>query len=291
MKKMLILFGLVAAVAAMAQSHISVGVRGGYGGFLPTQTGVDGHVAPNAMLDVQFAHYWSAGEEDLGLRTGLDVGFAQARYTQVLNDHFVNIDYLGHPMEYTVTASSVAEQMMDVQLEVPLLFAMRANGFILNVGPKLLIPMWFSNRLDINGLNISAYYPEFGVTVPNELITGSVSENLLHQQSSEGTFVLSVLAYMDLGYEWRIRRTDNLIGVSFFAEASPWTYSQPAHKGSRPIEVAPIINPDNPPAQVTVHRLSDVMPSMPVFLNFGLKLYYALEVADYRSHGLHRAPR
>lgn len=264
----------------MAQnSLISFGLRGGSCFYL-TGHPQKPHLGYQGLFDFGFAYLWKGYSCEIGLKTGVSVGYSATIIRKNEDRTFTNTDYLGYDILYH-TQGTFEQRNQQVQLEIPLMFAIRANGFVWNIGPKLMFPIWNAYRQEVHNINIDAYYSVTDVHIPNELITGECSNHI----TNIGKNILpafNVLVSTEIGYEWNLQK--HRIGLMAYYDVAPWS----THKQSDEplIEVAPISNPAYPPAEVTIHPLSNSFQTL-LYMDFGLKFYYGLNILDKTHLGLH----
>lgn len=263
--------------------QFTAGVRGG--AMFSLTKDFASHPEPAAYADFGYTVYGEVTPDfGIGLHTGLSIGYSGYSWGYEGDTHFTNTDYMGLQMDYTIKTSSAKQQIQQIQAEIPIQMALRANGFILNAGIKLSTPkVWNRYEQSFRDMSISAYYPAIGVTVTNELITGLPTEEQLHLRGGNILPGLSVAAAFNIGYEWSFGR--HSLGVCAFVDYS-FAETEPEDKGettTRLVEVSPISNPMNPVPTVTTHPISAMMSTIPHTLCVGLSAYYALDFQSNRN--------
>lgn len=281
MRKIIIsLLALCLTTSLWAQSSlISFGLRGG-GSIYLTDKSVQGAFGGQGIFDFGYTHYWMLRTGcELGIRTGVDFGYSGQLLTGDYQDSFVNTDYLGYKIQYN-TSAAYKQNIHQLQVEVPLMFALRADGFYMNVGAKFMMPVWSQYEQILSEAHIKAYYEVTDVWVRDQVITGILDSE--HKLSGKGYIPqYNVLASLEIGHEWKFNK--HRVGLGIYIDAAPWSYSKPTEE--RPtIEVSPISNPDNPPAQVTVHPIP--FTGKLHYMDFGIKVYYGIYLPDRRYVGL-----
>ncbi len=265
----------------MAQKHVlGVGLRGGATYYLQEITieDIKPQFGVNVMLDLNYTCYFPVGANfDMGIRTGLSIGESTTALKGELHEQFTNTDYYGHQMDYTVDFNSVLEKDLQQQVELPIMLAMRGKGVVFNLGAKVMAPIWRRGTQKHAYPIINAYYPDYNVNVPNEVITGVLSNiYLMNRQRTWNAPRLNVMASLEFGYEWRFKRS-NLIGLMATASISAYnTYSNPEPDGYI-LMVSDISDPIDPVPDVTLKTLSDAVVKSIRPFDFGIKLYYAFE--------------
>ena len=285
MRAKLLLALLIAGGSLLsAQPHyISIGLRGGAGTFLTKGSeALDIHNIwePAFMLDANYSHLWQVQPVQLGITTGLGFGYVGGGYKASAIEQYTNIDYLGHPIEYTNTVTDIYERTHGFAMEIPALFALHWQGLVLHAGLRLQIPLWYRCKQSIDNVSISAYYPEYDVTLVDEVITGYVPKDEYGSLIAKRDVAdFSLLLSMDIGYEWQLTSADWL-GLSAYIDGAP--YSHPAGKQTaRIIDVAPISDPSNPPAEVTVNTLIGAGATHMNYIACGVKLTYRFDVLQH----------
>ena len=187
-------------------------------------------------------------------------------------DGFTNIDYLGNEMQYT-TAGYLDVQQNQFVASIPIMFAMRTNGFVCNAGVRLQAALYQSGTQSITHPQIDVYYPAYGVQVNNELITGLLQEDQLSMPQAKVPVTLECWAGLEMGYEYAINK-QRALGVMAYCDLRVWN-SLPKKELANVIQVSPITNSQNPIPTVTVNDVANTLQVWRVPMQFGVKLYYA----------------
>lgn len=260
------------------QHRFSIGLRGGVASLMQeTKDNVMEHwkAGYDALLDLQYAYYFGAKEGkkvNLGIVTGLSVGYSRSPVAAPFDSAYSVTDDAGDKIDYTVSAEKINEKNAQLQLEVPVLFSLRhETGVFMNVGPKIVVPLFSHYNQKITNPNIIAYYPEYGVYVPNETITGKVSDE---QQKTGGKWSASTLNVMltaELGYEWMLKN-NNALGIGVYADYSLYDLYNHKPTGKSVIDVG---MPDTANgAKVEVSSATDTYGTGLGFFDCGLKLVW-----------------
>lgn len=198
--------------------RFTIGVRAGVASQLHNPVkNVDAKwgIGADAILDLQYAHYWTKDGRpvDLGIIVGLGVGYAQGGFKGTEDSTFMK-----ETMRYTIKAN-VKETDRQLQLEVPVMFSLiHENGLFFNVGPKFMIPVYtpYSQSIEKNANEIiAAYDTKTGVTFPENIVTGQYKG----EQPTEGNglqFKINIMLTAELGYEW-ILKSGNSLGLGAYA--------------------------------------------------------------------------
>ena len=204
--------------------RFSIGVRGGASGLLHNTVVGNWTCGFDALLDLQYAHYWTKDGRpvDLGLIVGLGVGYSQSGMKAAVNTDTTVVDTDGSKIDYKVKADEVKEHDGQIQLEVPIMFSLiHQNGLFFNIGPKFMIPVYtpYTQKISDNANTyISAYFQDIDVQVKNEVITGKLAET---DYTTKGTdngnqFSINIMLTAEIGYEW-ILKNGNSLGLGAFA--------------------------------------------------------------------------
>lgn len=259
--------------------RFSVGVRGG---FATNFAGEKMPLGAGAAIDLGFAHYWveSEGKPALGIKTGLSLGYV---YTTQQKENMVYDPFLAtvgtDQLTYNVSLDHVAQQTNQLQLEIPLMFAMQtAKGFFLNAGPKLILPVMSKYHQTLTNPVISATgfkgLPD-GYAITNEVVTGKVptekldyTENFLVDNPCK---LFSVALGAELGYNIKLPKYGQSIDLGIFADYSVINaYKNTADPTGKVITVTPTPTI----ADVKVQSLSTAYSSKFGYMNVGLKVAF-----------------
>lgn len=280
-------FSAAVFTPALAQSQLAVGVRGGGQLWLPKTTDagteVKGSMGGGGLLDISYAYYGRVGRSfELGASAGIGIGYGVAGIHGKNSAAFTNVDYLGNTMNYTTSATFTQSESF-VRMDVSLMLAMRAGGFVANIGPRLMVPFAAKSNLTIEEATIAAHYPKYNVTVTNELITGKLETPYQAPLTSHRSS-LTLLMGLEVGYEFPVG--NNAIGIQAFADIGLWSSRSPITDNPSPlISVSPITGAGIP-AEVTVGD-PDELVSGKRFVDFGLRVYYAFSFNKSRNKNGH----
>lgn len=254
--------------------ELRVGLAGGSGlNITHADCVMKSNFGGSGALAFDYAFYKSLKKVDLGLRTGLDLGYMYLPYHAEFEQHYSNVDYLNNQIDYT-TSGLLDITQNQLYASVPVMFALRTHGFVCNIGVRLQMPFYQTGKQQLSEPLIQAYYPEYDVTVTNELITGVVADNQLSTSLAFPSLSLECHAAMEMGYEQAIKNTNSAIGVLAYVNMGVWN-SLPKATDIPIIQVAPITDKDNPVPTVTVNNAYSSLLTSYIPMQFGVKLYYA----------------
>lgn len=261
----------------MPQHRFSVGLRGGVASLMQeTQNNVMDHwkAGYDALLDLQYAWYAGArngGKTNLGFITGVSVGYSRSPLAAPFDTAYSVKDIDDIDIDYTITADKVNEKNAQLQLEVPLLFSMRhESGLFLNAGPKVVIPLYAHYNQQITNPNVDAYFPDYDVHVPNEVITGKLEESQCRNAGKWKASTLNVMLTAELGYEWMLGN-GNALGLGAYADYSLYDLYNNTPDGKSMINVG---LPEPGGAKVSVASATDTYGTGLGFFDCGVKLVY-----------------
>lgn len=274
----LLLTALTLSGSVHAQHWISTGLRCGAGTYLAKGEGLNTQLAPNFAIDVNYTYYWPLRPIELGINTGVSVGYTSAGYKTSLSESYTNYDYAGNRIDYNIVSSKVFEQTHGVSLEIPAMLALRWQGLVMNAGLKLQIPVWRLSKQQMADISVQATYPAYGVTMTNETITGKVNPDDLNMiVKNQGMPIVSLLLSLEIGYEWSISHADKVGLVAYF-DGSPYGYGyRSGISNGRVVDVAPISDAATPAPNVKVNTIIGTQAQMLNYLAFGAKVYYRFD--------------
>lgn len=286
MKRTLIsLFVILSCLSLTAQEDMFLlGLRGGVGSsWLQSSQSLKSSFRPADNLDLRYVYYGPAMRRtQVGVMTGLSVGYAQQQWQGSFLHQFTNTDYLGMDIPYT-TSGDIRMHQQQLYAEIPLMFSLRANGFILRVGPKAQLALWNQWKQSLSNPIVDAYYVLPDVHVVNELITGKVTDKQLQQTYSSTSPSLQILAGLEIGYEWRVN-TCHHVGLVAYADYGIWNTNK---KQSEPlIQVGNIASYEQPVPSVTVHNGAECLIERAHPFQVGVSVYYAFS-GERKKHKQH----
>ena len=235
----------------------------------------------DALLDLQYAHYWKKTDNQpfLGLLIGVSAGYSRSPLTGAVNDAPYVVSTSEGDLTYKITADKVAEYDGQVALEVPVMFSMIHKGFFLNAGPRLSFPVFSHYNQEITNGHITATFPE-GVVVPDELITGKLTENQRNTVGNWQHSTLNVMLSAELGYEWTFKNNHSL-GLGAYANYSVYTlYNNNTSTGSL-VGVTDAPGAGSP-AVVEVKSATNTYANGMGYFDVGIKLAYHFNWYKYK---------
>ena len=209
--------------------RFSIGVRGGVASLMHNNEEVMGNwkLGFDALLDLQYAYYFAHRADRKathGILTGISVGYSRSPISNPINNDYSITGDDGEQIDYHIEAANVDEKDGQIQIEVPLMYSLLVNGFFLNIGPKFMMPVFTHYNQTLTDPHVSAYFNDMGVTVTDEVITGYVQDGDLKTKGNWGKSKtkISVMATAELGYEWKLKKSGNALGLGVYANYAPW---------------------------------------------------------------------
>ena len=256
-------------------NRFAIGARGGFASTMATTKNMP--LGFDALLDLRYAHYWAKDQNKpaLGIMTGLNIGYVQASQSMKFLDKYTT-PTVHSDVDYVVEADKVAETDRLIQLEIPVMFSMvTPKGFFLNVGPKLILPVYSKYTQTIKDPKISAYLPELsGNPIVNEVVMGKMTKeqmDVTDNLADNPCKLMSLALGAELGYEFKFKNGHSLdLGV--YADYSVYTLYNNSVAAGKVITVTPPTYTS--PAIVEVQPMSTVSGNKFAFLDAGLKISY-----------------
>lgn len=252
--------------------RFSIGLRGGFASTMadPTPTMPLGY---DLRFDLQYAHYWMNNPKKhmIGLMTGLSLGYMYTNRDIVWDEEFTRNTSDGD-VRYHVTADNVRETNKQLQLEMPLMFSMvSTNGFYLNLGPRVLLPIRTPFEQVITNGHIVATDLETTDVMTDNVVYGYLNEDQIKISGmTKQKFDITVLVGMELGYEFRFA-SGNSVGLGVYANYGVYsTYS------NRPLGTIIDVTAPNYDkiGSVDVYSMTDAYTRKMGHLDAGIKLSF-----------------
>ena len=212
--------------------RFTIGVHGGYANYLPHLGGsVDTKGGFDALLDLQYAYYWTkfGRDFDLGIITGIGFGYSQGG---IRNDETfsetggIAADNSLYDVNYAFSADGLKETDRQLQLEIPVLFSLvRDKGLFFNAGVRFMLPVYTPYTRTITGSDIDWSFPNLSGNTQQAGDYGKLfPAQLADDQSSysgkwANQWKLNILLDLEIGYEWTLASGNSLglgAAVNFF---------------------------------------------------------------------------
>jgi hypothetical protein len=253
-------------------NRFSVGVRGGFASTLQDVGSFP--LGYDLALDLRYAHYWGTDNKpQLGIMTGLGVAYVHTMHHMQLNDDYV-LPTIHGDVRYTVNADNVVEKVNEIVLELPIMFSMvTTKGLFLNVGPKLMMPVYSKFHQTISNPVINAYKEELnGRPITNNIVMGLVSDEQANMKASlNNEYKFSLALGAELGYEFKLNNGHS-IDLGAYLDYTVFN----AYKNTDPATTIVTITPPNASdkAIVDVQSMTNAMSHQLGLFDVGLKVAY-----------------
>ena len=288
MRRLFILFILYATVAfsAFAQSsRLSFVLKGGIMSYIPYKYIVE--PAPPGELfggEINYSYLWDLmSEKEVGLYLGLHFAYGSPNMciSKPLEPYsYTNYDYLGNQIDYKISINHVKEKIGQLQIGIPAM----VTGSVIKQrlhwagGFRVVFPLAlkYDQTLDAD---ISAYYPAYGVEVPNELVTGKIVDGK-HYVGKTSLPMMHFQVGGEISYRIYCKpptyfpQSGKSIRLGLFAFFTFATSHQKNVTGNRIVMVKPIETA--PPAEVEISPLNEVFGPQLFPFEVGLSLSFDL---------------
>ena len=258
--------------------RFSIGLRGGASSLLHDLKKGKWNCGGDVILDLQYAHYWTKDGRpvDLGLITGIGIGYSQSSVKTNVNDQTEHEDQEpGYKVIYTVVSDKIREHDGQLQLEVPLFFSLiHTNGLFFNIGPKFMIPVYTPYKQNISkDTYIEAYFEILETPVSNTEVTGILRDFTQKGSDYKNQFTINVMLSAELGYEW-ILKSGNSLGLGAYANYSVYNSFKNKNANTQAlITVEPPVAGSNS-ADVKVSTATATYAKRLGFFDVGVKVAY-----------------
>lgn len=266
--KKYILISLVAILPAlplMAQtSTFAVGVRGGGLMWLPEAVSLGRNAASRiggeGIVEFRYTFYGHVGlKTGLGITAGIDAGYSTSGFYgthNLLRAYGTQRTYYYDAVDYKQT-----EQYM--RTDISLMVALHAGGFVLNVGPRFMMPFFGTENTSATSNNDAAY------VAPNT-----------NETSPAALPLCNLLMGIEAGWEFPL--SAGALGLQAYADIGVWNnqtkYIPQAEPnvGYTPPEVLVTTTAMSllEPPQSTVNSANGIVRERRI-VDFGIRLYYS----------------
>lgn len=263
--------------------RFTIGVRGGAASMMQNLDGIGkGSIGFDAALDLQYAHYWKTKHEhNVGLLVGASAAFARnnVKGNSLANFRVPTVD---GDIDYHISGAVDKLVMNEVQVEVPVMFSLvTKKGFFLNLGPKLMVPVYSFYKQNLTASDITATFVKEGVPATNEVVTGVFPADQKETKGKWHNAVIHVMLAGELGYEFKLKNNDSF-GLGVYGGYSVYNnYKQLDQPQQSYVQItAPTATSC---AIVNVKCASDVHTNRLGYWDAGLKLAYHFNWPDRKK--------
>lgn len=281
----LVLIGFCSVCASYAVSllnrgfhQVSVGVSGGMSLYVPkSDVGYKPAVGYNAYFNMGYAYYFdrmSSKKPYLGIMSGVSVGYTSSGIKGRVNDQYTTADADGDRIDYTITADAVNATLGQLQVQIPLMFALLHKGLFFNVGPRFVIPVYSPYSQTLESPHIAAYYDAYGVTRIDNLITGRVPDDQLNVKGKWNAPTFQLYLSTEIGYEFKLGNNQS-IGVGVYVDYCVYNTFKRNTEAKSLISIPQIgADPQNPAPEVKVLPAVETAVNKLGCFDVGIKVVY-----------------
>ena len=267
--KKYILISLVAILPAlplMAQtSTFAVGVRGGGMMWLPEAVPIGRNAASSlggeGLVEFRYTYYGHVGlTTGLGITAGIDAGYSTSGFYGT-HDVLYLWDGVIHGLYRDAVDYTQTEQYM--RTDISLMMALHAGGFVLNVGPRFMMPFFGTENTSAKSNNDAVYV-----------------EPYLNETSPAVLPLCNLLMGIEAGWEFPL--SAGALGLQAYADVGVWhdqkkyMTAADSHSGYTPPNVLVTTTAMSllDPPQSTVNSANGIVQERRI-VDFGIRLYYA----------------
>ena len=266
--KKYILIALVSLLPVMplgAQtSTFSVGVRGGGLMWLPEAVPIGRNAASRiggeGLVEFRYTYYGHVGlTTGLGITAGLDAGYSTSGFYGTHN----LLRAYGSQRTYYYDAVDYKQTERYMRTDISLMVALHAGGFVLNVGPRFMMPFFGTENTSAKSNNEAAYVE------PN-----------LNETSSAALPLCNLLMGLEAGWEFPL--SSGALGLQAYADVGVWHYQKkyiPAidsHSGGyTPPDVLVVTASDGSGIPRSTIKSANGIVKERRLVDFGIRLYYS----------------
>lgn len=282
------------ATAQELEHCLSIGGRFG-GNAYTTHDDIESKFGAQGFFDMNYTCYFVKSKTlSFGPRVGFSFGYSASGMTMRYKDSFVNHDYEGREIDYTISGANIDENFKQWQIEVPVMAALRYNGFLFNLGVKCMLPLSWQINQTIQGAKIDAYYPDYDVHVVDELITGEFNganqDSKLDQKSTVNFPKVNLMASLEFGYEWKLGKySKNTFGVMGYIDYSAFnSFKRLVKDGEgnkdKILQITDIVESyDAPYARVIPNFMHERFANTMSMFDVGVKLQFSFGFESYSN--------
>lgn len=253
------------AMPLMAQtSTFAVGVRGGGMMWLPEVVSQGRNAASRiggeGIVEFRYTFYGHVGlKTGLGITAGIDAGYSTSGF---YGTHDVLYLWDGHAHGLYRDAVDYTQTEQYMRTDISLMMALHAGGFVLNVGPRFMMPFFGTENTSAKSNNDAVYV-----------------EPYLNETSPAVLPLCNLLMGIEAGWEFPL--SAGALGLQAYADVGVWHYQKkymPAvdsHSGYTPPDalVTTTTGTIGIPTS-TIRSANDIVKERRL-VDFGIRLYYS----------------
>lgn len=193
-----------------------IGMRGGTSG-LTYQTDF-GHMRPGLNTGIDVAYIYQSPYH-VGLRMGIGAEWSQSVFdARSYHDKYSCIDVEKDLMQVEYTMARWTERHHQLYASVPLQMAFYKEGWRLYVGPKVMLPLFFSYTGRATNAELTCLYPVYKSHITEAL---ALSAGTIHKHTQRGVISERPAIWyglsLETGYAFRISNRQKLV-VGIYAD-------------------------------------------------------------------------
>lgn len=276
--KKYILIALVALLPTMSlwaqTSTFSVGVRGGGLMWLPEAVSLGRNAASSlggeGLVEFRYTYYGHVGlTTGLGITAGIDAGYSTSGFYGTHNLLYIpTTSTSGWERFYYNDAVDYKQTEQYMRTDISLMMALHAGGFVLNVGPRFMMPFFGTENTSAKSNNRAAYVE------PN-----------INETSSAALPLCNLLMGIEAGWEFPL--SSGALGLQAYADVGVWHHQKkymPAidsHSGYTPPDVLVVTAGDGSGIPRSTIQSANGIVKERRLVDFGIRLYYSFYSSSY----------
>ena len=235
-------------------------------------------------LDLRYTYYFSCVKQMyMGYQVGLGFGYGYSTFTGKYSDLYSVTDYMSDQVDYSINAR-FRQFSQFAKVDLSFMLAFNLHGVTINVGPKIMFPFSSKTYMTITDPSISAYFPEYGIKITDEVVTGRMKD--VKNRVAFGLPTVNLMLAAEVGYEWTFK-SYRTIGVQAYCAGSMWgknprtvpdnTSTRKVKHDEHMINIAPVANDMESEPTITVNSVRNTFSRLH-YLEFGVRAYYTFYV-------------
>lgn len=276
--KKYILIALVALLPTMSlwaqTSTFSVGVRGGGLMWLPEAVSLGKNAASSlggeGLVEFRYTYYGHVGlTTGLGITAGIDAGYSTSGFYGTHNLLYIpTTSTSGWERFYYNDAVDYKQTEQYMRTDISLMMALHAGGFVLNVGPRFMMPFFGTENTSGKSNNRAAYVE------PN-----------INETSSAALPLCNLLMGIEAGWEFPL--SSGALGLQAYADVGVWhnqkkyiPSASPASVYSPPDVLVVTTYDGSGIPRSTIQSANGIVKERRL-VDFGIRLYYSFYSSSY----------
>lgn len=251
---------LLAMPLGAQTSTFALGVRGGGVMWLPETVcageNATSRIGGEGIVEFRYTYYGHVGRTcGIGITAGLDAGYSTAGFSGTQN---ILLIWDFPPFYFFSDVVDYGQTERYMRTDASLMFALHAGGFVLNVGPRFMMPFFGTE-------NTSA---------KSEKKAGFIAPNL-NETSSANLPLCNLLMGIEAGWEFPL--SAGALGLQAYADIGVWNNQKLTHPVWYESWDAMVVTTRVSlvdPAESTICSANGIVQKRRL-VDFGIRLYYA----------------